>query len=247
MLQSPARAAFRKCEASSSSPSVPHGEAWQPLGAMATRVLQTGQGWDSSSACRPRPAADHSGEENALDAPDVDQSGSTALLRARAARPPATEQATPPCSAAQQKELGSTAQAQLKWLAENTDALPRETAGALPGVGAPCSVHNSEKESGVTASHRLPLNERGGNVRGSERKVAVEAISSNTPNVITTASPGAGRNRDGSAPSRQLMWDPAWSKESPEPVMEGRVKSRTPVDLGIEVVHQRLEAATGAQ
>jgi hypothetical protein len=108
------------------------------------------------------------------------------------------------------------------------------------------SVHNSEKESGVTANHRLALKERGGNVRGSDRKITIKAISSNTPNA-TAASPGAERNCDGSAPSRQLMWDPAWAKESPEPVREGRVKSRTPVDLGIEVVHQRLEAATGAQ
>ena len=247
MLQSPGLATFQICEDSSSSPSMPRGEAWQPLGAMATRVLQTGQGWDSSSACRPRLAADHSGEENALDALDVDQSGSMALLRAPPARPPnATEQAPPPCSAAQQKELGATAQAQLKWLAENTDVLPRETAEALPGVGAPCSVHNSEKESGVTANHRLALKERGGNVRGSDRKITIKAISSNTPNA-TAASPGAERNCDGSAPSRQLMWDPAWAKESPEPVREGRVKSRTPVDLGIEVVHQRLEAATSAQ
>ena len=83
-------------------------------------------------------------------------------------------------------------------------------------------------------------------MRGSDRKITIKAISSNTPNA-TAASPGAERNCDGSAPSRQLMWDPAWAKESPEPVREGRVKSRTPVDLGIEVVHQRLEAATSAQ
>ena len=170
------------------------------------------------------------GQENAL---DVDQMfGSPALLRAHAARPPTTRA----CSA--QEQPGSTPQAQphpcpaqLKWLSANTDALPRDTAGTLPGV----------------------RNENG-NVRGSEKgvvpqssEVAVTAISSNSPSVITAVSPGAERDRNGPAPARQLMWDPAWSKASPEPVQEGRVKSRTPVDLGIEVVHQRLEAATGTQ
>ena len=231
------RATFQKCEGTG----VPR-EAWQPPGAMATAVLQTGQGWDSSTACRSRPAADHSGEEDAL---DVDKMfGSPALLRARAARPPTTRA----CVA--QEELGSTAQAQLKWLGENTDALPRDTAGTLPvhsRVSAPSvPVHNSEKESGVTASHHLPPDERG-NVRGSEKEDAVTAVLSISPSVITAVSPGAERDRNGPAPARQLMWDPAWSKASPEPVQEGRVKSRTPVDLGIEVVHQRLEAATGTQ
>ena len=224
--QPPERATFQKCEGSS-SPSVPRGEAWQPPGAVATPVLHTGQG---SSACRSRPVADHSGEENAV---DVDQMlGSPALLRARAARPPTTRA----CSA--QEKPGSTPQAQphpcpaqLKWLSTNTDALPRDTAGTLPGV-----------------------RDENGNVRGSEKgvvpqssEVAVTAISSNSPSVITAVSPGAEQDRNGPAPARQLMWDPAWSKASPEPVQEGRVKSRTPVDLGIEVVHQRLEAATGTQ
>ena len=221
--QPPELATFQKCEGSSSS--VPRGEAWQPPGAVATPVLQTVQG---SSACRSRPAADHSGEENAL---DVDQMfGSPALLRARAARPPTTRA----CSA--QEQPGSTPQAQphpcpaqLKWLSANTDALPRDTAGT-PGV-----------------------RDENDNVRGSEKgvaqssEVAVTAISSNSPSVITAVSPGAERDRNGPAPARQLMWDPAWSKASPEPVQEGRVKSRTPLDLGIEVVHQRLEAATGTQ
>ena len=106
MLQSPGLATFQICEDSSSSPSMPRGEAWQPLGAMATRVLQTGQGWDSSSACRPRLAADHSGEENALDALDVDQSGSMALLRAPRARPPLRNRRPPPVPPLNRKSWG---------------------------------------------------------------------------------------------------------------------------------------------
>jgi hypothetical protein len=43
------------------------------------------------------------------------------------------------------------------------------------------------------------------------------------------------------------MWDPAWSRNVPEPVQEGRLKSRTPADLAVEVVRRGLEAATGTQ
>ena len=156
--QSPERATFERCDGSFSPSSVPaQGEAWRPRGVMATGVLQTG--WDSSSATRPRQglaAHKHSGGEKALDVDEMAGSPAPALLRARAARPPTTGG----CSA--QEELGSTAQAQLNWLARSTelarlasltDAPPPATAGAEPGGRAPSNVpaHSSEKESGDTA------------------------------------------------------------------------------------------------
>ena len=219
---------------------------------MATGVLQTG--WDSSSATRPRQglaAHKHSGGEKALDVDEMAGSPAPALLRARAARPPTTGG----CSA--QEELGSTAQAQLNWLARSTelarlasltDNPPPDTAGAEPGGRAPSNVpgHSSEKESGDTASHCSPVNE-GGNVHRSEKEAAGVTITS--PKVITwsAASPGAQRDRSGTPPARQLMWDPAWSKNVPEPVQEGRLKSRTPADVAVEAVRRGLEAATGTQ
>ena len=232
--QTPERATFERCE----------------RGAVAPGVLQSG--WDSSSATRPRSSADnHGSREKAMNVDAMAGSPAPALLRARAARPPTTG------GGSAQEELGSTAQAQLSWFARSTelarlasltDAPPPDTAGALPGVRAPCDVpaHSSEKESGDTASHRLPAIE-GGNVHRSEKEAAVATIIS--PKVITwsAASPGAQRDLSGSPPARQLMWDPAWSRNVPEPVQEGRLKSRTPADLAVEVVRRGLEAATGTQ
>ena len=233
-------------------------------------------GWGGSPRTT-RPAADRTGgEQHVPCAENVNQA--PALLRARVAGRAAraeeayqkqlkseaaaraqeakSDMAASAEAARAQRELGSSTQAQLKWLAQeskeqSSEALPTE-------YRAPCDTSwqpvGSEREPSVVPKREGSTMSRG-SVRGGGQKAH------DSPSVMTR-----GRNQAESPPftgldvtrlildetdwrdgTRQPMWDPAWTKASPQAQHESKVKSRTPVDLEIAVVHQRLEAATGTQ